>query len=431
MCIIYNAFPTVKSNTSIISGFIQQSKEKSLRLTCIICILTGLINAVLGRDSFPYLINMIVLSSIFGIALLFIYLHKLNWSGYFIPVATTLLIIEMSIGFGSALGVQHYLIISLVGVTIHHPKSYYRIFGIIGVISAMVLIRLIQQYQAPYYPLPALTPYFFAVNICLPYVIAVMLCWNLVKQALAAQKVIEQQKEVLLEAVQFKDKVLSIIGHDMRAPFISTKGMLELLEKDLLPEREKTVFYKQLHDSIDVSLQTLDNLLKWSSQSQQDQHKKLKSEKLDLFEVIEHVILFYQQLSSQKGVTLENRVARGSYVLADAEQIAFVLRNLTSNAIKFSFEGQRIMFSSQIKDDTWVETQIQDEGTGMPEETLSRLFDITKRISTPGTLDEQGTGLGLLFCKEFVENNAGTLTVESEPGKGTRVTFCLKACPAK
>ncbi|PTS96360.1 hypothetical protein DBR11_19250 [Pedobacter sp. HMWF019] len=408
------------------AGFIQEAKTKSHNQICLICAFVGLIFSYIGRDSFPYLVNMLVLTAIFLTGFLLSYFLQLKWSVYFISVTMTLWIIEASMGFGSELGEQNYLIITIVSIAIYYSSGNYRFFRIAAVIGVFIFIKLYQKYNAPFFPLPAAADYIYAFNICMPYVIVCVICLNMVRKAQHSQQLIEKQKAVLLDAIQFKDQVFSIIGHDMRSPLISTKNMLQLLEQDILPPDDRKTFFNQLHSSIDVSVTTLENLLHWASGKQRVQHKETNAKEINLFPMIEQVMAFYQYPAQHKKITFINEVPDPTYAIADVEQIAFVIRNLTSNAIKFSYIGQQIIFQVEYPDTDTVLIRIKDHGTGIEPDVLRSLFDLGKRYSTNGTTNEKGTGLGLVFCKEFIENNNGNIWIESEPGYGTTIKFSLR-----
>jgi len=408
------------------AGFIQEAKMKSHNQMCLICAIIGLIHSYIGRDSFPYLVNMLILTVIFLTGFLLSYYQQMKWSVYFISLTMTLWIIETSIGFGAELGEQNYLIITIVSIAIYYSSGNYRYIRIAAVIGVFVFIKLYQKYHSPFFPLPAAADYIYAFNICMPYIIVCMICLNMVKKAQRSQQLVEKQKAVLLDAIQFKDQVFSIIGHDMRSPLISTKNMLQLLEEDILPADDRKTFFKQLHSSIDVSVTTLENLLHWASGKQSVQHKETNAEEINLFPMIEQVMIFYQYPAQHKKISFINEVPDPTHVIADAEQIAFVIRNLTSNAIKFSYIGQQIIFQVENPDADTVLIRIKDSGTGIEPDVLPMLFDLGKRYSANGTTDEKGTGLGLIFCKEFIENNNGNIWIESEPGHGTTIKFSLR-----
>lgn len=407
-------------------GFVEKSRRKVMNIVCVISALLALVSAFIGSDSTPYMISLFTLAAVFVVCIVFNSMKALTLTEYFVTFATTLWIIYMCIAFGRDLGEQNYLIIAIVALAIYSTKKVYRITSIIIIILLTVSLNLYQRLYAPLFESPKAADFLFAVNVITPLTIIVIMCWNVLKEAMLAQRVIEQQKQDLADAVQFKDKVFSIIGHDMRSPFNSTKSLVSLLENDVLTDEERKNALQELRGNIDVSLQTLDNILGWASQGYYGSilNAKTKIEALDVYVLVEKVVNLFNHLGAKKQVTFQNDIAPATFIAGDLEQVSFVLRNLTSNALKFSHAGQIIRFASS-ENKGKITVCVQDEGVGMSKEMIASLFQITTRFSKEGTTQEKGTGLGLIFCKEFIENNHGDLWVESELGKGTTVKFSL------
>ena len=407
-------------------GFVEESQTEIQNIICLTCTLATIVFAVIGRDSLPYVLNMIVLLAIFITGMVMNYMEKSSASAYFIVIATTAWITETSIIFGANMGVQHYLVITLVVASIYIPKGYRRLFSISLIIAVIVATTVYQKHQSGIYAHPAAVELIYNANIFIPYLIVCLICVSVVRQALAYQSVMEQQKQAFLEGLQFKDKIFSIIGHDMRVPFINTKNILNLIELDEIREDEKTVFYQQINSSIDVSLRTLDNLLVWGSKKDLALDNAVDRQTLDLNAIVYQVIDFYQQTAQSKEILLLNLLPSPTLVLADADQLAFVIRNLTSNAIKFSHIGQTVTFEVADFDQHFLRICVKDQGVGMSKETRDGLFNISQRFSNTGTCGECGTGLGLIFCRDFIRSHGGDMWIESEPGNGTCIYFTLR-----
>ena len=347
-------------------------------------------------------------------------------SGRFVTITTTLWIVWMSIAFGSRLGDQNYLIIALIALLIFSKKGPIRTFSVVSIILVTVAVNFYQIYFSSWYQVPDAFNILFLVNIITPLGIVAFICWKAVDHVMTSNALIELQKQQLIDSNQFKDKILSIIGHDMRTPFSSAKSIVYLLESDMLTDDERKSILKELQSNIDVSLQTLDNILGWASQGYYGSvlHAKSKIEQLNPYNMVQQAMAFYEYLAIQKAVHFDNQIDPAITFSGDLEQISFVLRNVTNNALKFSHTGQTITFTAEDQGDM-VTLSIRDEGVGMTKETLDSLFQISTRFSKEGTTNEKGTGLGLIFCKEFVETNNGTLVITSEPGAGTKVSFSL------
>ncbi len=221
-----------------------------------------------------------------------------------------------------------------------------------------------------------------------------------------------------------KDKLFSIIAHDLKNPFNSILGFSELLNRRMKDETDKnTQFVRIIHKSAQNAYQLLENLLEWS-RSQRGQINYI-TEKLELYLLVEENIILHKHLADEKQITIVNAVKVNSLIFADNNTISTVIRNLISNAIKFTHQNGNITIWNSETSDGMVELHIRDTGVGMSETQISQLFKIDKSNSTIGTNKEKGTGLGLILCKEFVEQNRGTLTVESEIDKGSLFTVSL------
>lgn len=256
------------------------------------------------------------------------------------------------------------------------------------------------------------------------------------------QKEILQQSEELASQTQHlllvntelehlnrtKDKLFSIIAHDLRNPFNAIMGFSKLLKEDY--DEMDNQQQKNVLDLINVSSQTafnlLENLLQWART--QTNKIAFQPENFDLSETATAAIELHSALAIKKGVTLKNKIEQETLVHADRNMINAVLRNLISNAIKFSHPDGQIIVSANKTGDTF-EIAVADDGIGMDQECLNKLFRADTFYSTTGTRGESGTGLGLILCKEFVERNNGRIKAKSKEGKGTTLSFTLN--PAK
>ncbi|MDQ8051708.1 MAG: HAMP domain-containing sensor histidine kinase [Pedobacter sp.] len=409
-------------------AFAKKSFLKVMNLVSIVSAILALLTACIGHDSHPYAWSLIALAGIFVISLALNYSGKIVISKYLIPWTTTVWITYMCLAFGSQLGIQNYLVIALVALTIFARSKAYRLFSILTIIGLTVCINIYQRFNPPIFPLPAAIDFLFVLNVVTPLGIITLICWNVLSDATNAQALIEKQKEELLESNHFKDKVLSIIGHDMRAPFNSAKGLLLLLEREALEKDEKEKIFTEIHADIDLSLQTLDNILNWASQGYYGtvMNAKINKKQLDISKLVAKTIKSFSHLAKQKNVELINAIEPSNLVWGDLEQVSFVLRNLTSNALKFSHTGQQVTFAISHDSSEKLVISISDEGQGMTQEMVSSLFKINSRFSKEGTAKEKGSGLGLIFCKEFAFNNNGDLWIESRPDQGTTAYFALQ-----
>jgi signal transduction histidine kinase len=404
-----------------------RTKVRVMNIICLVSAALAILSAIIGRDSLPYVISLISLAGIFFITLAINNLQSnFPLTGYFATFFTTAWIVYMCFAFADGLGMQNYLTIALVALAIFSRKRVYRAVSIVVLISLAVLLNMYQRYCPPLFDLPQSTDLLFAINVVTPLTLVALMCLQVLRDMRRTSAVIEKQNVQLAETNQFKDKIFSIIGHDMRAPFNSARSLVELLEDDLLTPEERKAALGQLQASIDVSLQTLDNLLGWASQGYYGSVLKTKTliERLEVGPLVEKTMQLLAHPAAQKNIRFINEVLPGIVVAADLEQLSFVLRNIAGNAIKFSYTGQAITFTACENGDTVV-IAVHDTGVGMTKSMISALFRIATRFSKEGTVNEKGSGLGLIFCNEFIENNHGRLWIESEPGQGTTVSFSL------
>ena len=240
------------------------------------------------------------------------------------------------------------------------------------------------------------------------------------------EKKVEQRTLELKELNATKDKFFSIIAHDLKNPFNTLMGFTELLKDNIAEYSTDKLeeFIGILHDTSKQSYQLLENLLEWSRS--QTGRISMNPEDIDLHDVVKENIELLNNHAAKKEVTLMNNISARVKVHADMNMVKTVIRNLISNAIKYTREGGSITADSSAKDNM-IEVAIKDTGIGIKPENLKKLFRIDMNYTTKGTADESGTGLGLILCKEFINKNGGEIRAESEFGKGSTFRFTLPA----
>ncbi len=223
-----------------------------------------------------------------------------------------------------------------------------------------------------------------------------------------------------------KDKFFSIIAHDLKNPIGSFKNLTELLSSSYinLDINEQQSFIELLSSSSKRLYTLLENLLTWTrSQTNRIEFEPVHS---DLHYLTNNVIDILSINAESKKIKIKNNIPDNTNCFIDINMVLTVLRNLISNAIKFTYEGGKIEISSNvIKDDKIIIISISDDGIGMSPDILNNLFKIDKVIKQTGTNDETGTGLGLILCKEFIEKHSGKIWAESQEGKGSIFYFSL------
>ena len=255
---------------------------------------------------------------------------------------------------------------------------------------------------------------------------------NVVEEQLASQNQeilrqkneLERQKKELLDLNATKDKFFSIIAHDLRSPITTLISLSEVLKTDLnlLTSEQRTDILNSLYDLSRNYLKLLDNLLQWARM--QTGRLKAEPERIRIESLISETVDFFKVYACDKQIGLVYRDPVEREVYADRNMIKTVLRNLISNAIKYTAPEGLVTITTRDLDRR-LEILVADNGVGMTGEVLAGLFHLDKTSTTRGTADEKGTGLGLILCKEFVEKNGGTLQVESERGVGSTFRFTL------
>jgi len=235
------------------------------------------------------------------------------------------------------------------------------------------------------------------------------------------QKEIEKRSEELERLNQVKDKFFSIISHDLRSPINALSGLLDLLDKGAVSAEELPKHVRELKTRFNHTRALLNNLLDWTL-LQMDKLNVQKG-KIDLKKLVDENI---QLLSDTPGkeIQLINEVGPNTIGYADSNTINLVIRNLITNAIKFTNDKGEVKVNAVPRGNEWV-VSVKDNGVGMATEVLRILFDKTAPYTTRGTANEKGTGLGLILCKEFVEKNGGRIWVESAEDYGSTFYFTL------
>jgi PAS domain S-box-containing protein len=239
-----------------------------------------------------------------------------------------------------------------------------------------------------------------------------------------AQRREKNYLEQLKNSNDAKDKLFNIISHDLRSPFTSIIGFFQLLSEqyDIMSEEEKKSFINELKESVENTFALIENLLTWSRA--QRGGIKASPSIFRLHGATNELTQVLEKAAEKKGINIHNRINPDVSVFADRDMIKTVILNLINNAIKFTGKGGSIIISSA-ESDSETMVSVSDTGIGIPEERLKGMFSLDKSVSTLGTSNEKGTGLGLIICREFVEKNGGRIWVDSHPGQGSTFSFTI------
>ncbi len=274
-----------------------------------------------------------------------------------------------------------------------------------------------------------LTPVFDSNNKIIRFV---AIDANITALKMAEDMINKQKNELEVRGRQLekanitKDKFFSIMAHDLKSPFNSILGFSGLISSNFnkIPDEKKREYLKLIHESTEFANSLLDNLLDWSRT--QTDHIKYNPSNVELHSSVIEIRQMFHSSIIKKNIHFENLIPKNTYAWVDPNMFKTVLRNLIGNAIKFTPDNGTIELSIEASDDKII-VSLRDTGIGMSEEQQEKLLDFGNFYTTNGTGGEQGTGLGLMICHEFIKKHGGTLKLKSQPGKGTTFSFDIPA----
>ncbi len=239
-----------------------------------------------------------------------------------------------------------------------------------------------------------------------------------------AQRKIKEYNDELEKLNKSKDKFFSIVAHDLLSPFTSLLGFSEILhnESDTLSKEEIKEFSGDINAVAVKAHNLLENLLSWSSI--QSGRTQFHPQEFNVFPIVEDVLLLNKGNANSKGIELVNDISDEFKIVADFNMFNTIMRNLVANAVKFTKFGGKISVGASDSDE-FSEFYVQDNGVGISDGDIHKLFKIDVHHSEIGTNNEKGTGLGLILCAEFIEKHDGTIRVESELEKGSKFIFTI------
>jgi signal transduction histidine kinase len=249
------------------------------------------------------------------------------------------------------------------------------------------------------------------------------------QEALAdSNEEISRQRDALKKSNADKDKFFSIVAHDLKSPFTSMLGFSEILAEEYktLSDSERQEIAADIHSSIKTGFNLVENLLAWGSL--QIGRIEFAPNQLKLKQEVDEVLKLLQRIALLKKIGIYNEVEPGVIVEADANMLHSVLRNLVSNALKYTHNGGKIRISASASDiPGMIRISVSDSGIGINKDDLAKLFSPKISFSTRGTANETGTGLGLLLCSEMISKHGGQIGVQSDPGNGSTFYFTIPA----
>jgi ligand-binding sensor domain-containing protein/signal transduction histidine kinase len=238
------------------------------------------------------------------------------------------------------------------------------------------------------------------------------------------QKNITKTNELLTESNRVKDRLFSIISHDIKGSLVNFKDMLKTLLDEFVDIQEEQLeeTLEDMYEAAEFNYNLLETLLVWATS--QREKIELAVNDYDISLAIKAVAVNLQYMARSKNIKLNLDMKEGYFAQFDKNTIDIVIRNLTTNALKFTPLNGNVWYTIE-KQDSHIIVSINDDGVGIPKDTIDKIFNEKKRTTSLGTKGEKGTGIGLMLCKDFVEKNGGNLWVESELGKGSSFKFSL------
>lgn len=243
------------------------------------------------------------------------------------------------------------------------------------------------------------------------------------QQIVIAEKaaLLQKQTEELVALNGLKNQLFSVIAHDLKSPMYALRNLFRNMQQQDMPASEIKQMVPDVVNDLNYTTSLMDNLLQWAkSQMQADAVKPVR---MDLFPLVEEVIRMLRLQAEQKNISVTHSLHVNTMVFADTDMVNLVLRNLISNAIKFTPNGGSVNIETNLAAE-FAEVFINDTGKGMSAEEIKKIRE-NNFYTTSGTASESGTGLGLMLCKEFLSKNGGQLHIDSDPGMGSTISFTL------
>ena len=364
-------------------------------ITMIICYLLFKYKFIKKKDVFKIPVYIIIIGQMISV-LFRIQNPEHNFEAYFLK--TEIIFVLMMFGIGNLVHARHITILSIIN-TVFIVTCYF---------------------MTPEFPTSKLI--FYAVMISCSTLLVFLsqrMLVQLYRNLKNANAIIQLKNEELSKINLAKDQIFKIIGHDLRTPFHQVYSLVDLID-DTDDEQEKAEIKLLLKESANNGNQLLEDLLKWSTAFNKDSEIELK--KQNLSEVVTRIFGFSDLKSKDKKINLVNKLPNNLFVLINLTMMETVLRNLISNAIKFSYRDSDVIVKSEQTEEL-LKISIIDKGIGISKFRLSNLLINKKNHSTPGTESESGSGFGLNIAKELVEKQHGIFEMESKENEGTTVNL--------
>ncbi len=395
--------------------YIESRRTKLLNLLSLPCIpfmfLYCVLNMVQGRH---VLAALNAATTCISVLVLIFHKYRMYLSARLVLICTSIFIYTFT-GVYFHNGSEYFLLNILFIVILIYDNKW--IVGSVSllVITAFMLIVFMPRswYLAP--PVPA-ERIWANVAVSLIFIVVALSFFKHIQSDY--QREIEQQHQALVSMNKDKEKLFSIVAHDIRSPLATLESLLDMFRRGQYPRNDMEEAADMLYKKVSQLGVTLDNMLRWSTRSMKGIQTRPRH--FLLAPVVTEVLLFFEGIIQQKQIRVDLQIPVTAALYADRDQVSVILRNLFSNALKFSYPGGNIELIAEITDEIVI--TVTDYGVGMSAQQLSTLFTSHQHPGY-GTGGERGTGLGLLLCREFTEQNDGVIKVKSHPESGTSFTL--------
>lgn len=399
--------------TTLEQGLVKLTNKAALTILLVVSFVFVPMRILTAQYSSPILI---LFAFLFSLTLLFNYRKKFLLARHYLIALLYIMLLVVSVLRGIESGILFILIptVLLAYIFFYPFRSLY--FHLVLILAFTTFILIYGHGNQPILPHPA---------GMLSKVYAIYLLISLALSAVFVDFIFtlnRRYQQELLSLNQTKNKLLGIIGHDLRSPLNSLKGLLQLVNYQNLSQEEFHGLIKQLSRSTENLSYSLDNLLEWAV----TQLKGITASPAPfrLRQVSEQECSLLEEGAKQKDIRILNRIPEEITAYADINHIGLVIRNLLNNAIKFTPKGGRIILEAR-PEAQQVVVRISDTGIGMEKALATRIFNRENPEFSRGTGGESGLGLGLMLCKEMIIHNKGKIWARSEKGKGSTFTFSL------
>ncbi|MGJ7032345.1 sensor histidine kinase [Niabella hirudinis] len=398
--------------------YVESRRTKLLNLLALPCIpfmfFFSVLNFIQGRQ---VLAGLNLLNTLSAVLVLIMHRRRMYLGARMVLIGVNLLAYTFA-GLYFHNGSQYFLMNILIMVILVNDNRRAVIGISLLIIAAQLLILFCPQPPIFGAPVPYARVWGNVVTALLFVVLALLFFKSIQSDY---EREIEAQQQALTIMNRDKERLFSVVAHDIRSPVATLDALLEQFRHGLLEKDEMEAATAVLHDRVSQLSSTLDNLLRWSARGMQG--IRIVPTHFLLAPLTEDLALFFEPVVQQKKIQIDIDVSPDITLYADRDQVSVVFRNLFSNAVKFSFPGGRIELAAAMQGNHVVVT-IRDYGIGMDAEQRKKMFD-GPQSPAYGTIGERGSGVGLLLCSEFLRQNKGHISVESSPGNGTCFTVRL------